>query len=974
MSAKRVMCAAWVIGVISLVPRGAALAQQPPILQPAVADANRWVVSLDGTWQFAPEGSKDFAPAPVPGFWGNTPQAKAHDWQAAMRWKSGTYRREFQVPAGMTGAVLEFDQLRWGGEVLVNGRSAGTYDLGHSPAVFDISRLIKPGTNVLEVHPHGWTTLERYQGKDQKIPIGAGNWFGIKEGGIPDDVTLRFYNGARIEPLRISPRVPGMTLSVSAQITAGNAPWQGTLAVQIVSDDGAKAITPVQRVGVRVDAGKQITLDIEPIQAPGALPWTPASPRLYRLVTWLEDAQGHTAAVRQDTFGFREVCMRDGGFHLNGKPYRLFGATELVMYKMLELMDDPAKFQNVQVKLFKGMNAVAFRSHQNPLPRKWLDLCDRAGIMVLSEFPNFPDVQRQSGQSPYEIPGYWENLQREARGIVAARFNHPSIIGWVVSNEGTTFGDWERQNLVPFVEKLDRSRLVMLSGDVTPQVADQHNFAGMWWGTYAEFVRAANDLARFYPDRLVGCTEYGQYGPGKRWYGPTDMKENSQQVQEDLARTLMEETEALRRARFGLIMPYSYGGGWFGPRAGESGWPADAAAPYQAMRNALSPLGVSIDFRRHVMAGSKIEVPVWVLSDADDAEGPVQVNLYLLDRQPGYDWNGETKGFGVLAQGDYTLKVHAWGGYQRPISLEIPDRPGQAYLAAAVHKKGQSQPAAISLRPLRIHPALPAPARHLKVGVIEKDGRIAKWLTDRGYEVVLAYGAPRPDVIVIGQGMLNDDRVRTHGGPLAKRVLVGGTRMVILEQCQWDAGVAQTDMKPILTGLTTAAMQTAVENLFPQAALEAATVTAPGTQPAERGDLAVGTDLDFQRLNGLDNIAMRVALVPTAQAARAADSKAPARLTPDAEKSAGAPPASQPAGSQAASQPEAWTSLLDGYGLKGDAPGWALAHRTYGKGEVFACQVPIVERLDKTDAASFDPTAERLLTFLIEGQLPGSAR
>lgn len=40
---------------------------------------------------------------------------------------------------------------------------------------------------------------------------------------------------------------------------------------------------------------------------------------------------------------------------------------------------------------------------------------------------------------------------------------------------------------------------------------------------------------------------------------------------------------------------------------------------------------------------------------------------------------------------------------------------------------------------------------------------------------------------------------------------------------------------------------------------------------------------------------------------------------------------------------------------------------TFEEGEVLACQIPLTGRVDRADAESYDPVAERLLVWLIEG-------
>jgi hypothetical protein len=937
------VCRACFIMLSTLLAAGFAAAQ--PTFTKQAPDPGAWTVSLNGTWEFTPPGADAARPVSVPGFWSPSPDPHQQQpaWKIASEWPSATYRRDFQLPDGMTGAVVEFDQLRWGGEVLANGRSAGKYDLGHSLVTFDVSGMIKPGVNKLEVRPRGYPALERWQGKHIQVPIGAGNWFGPKVGGIPDDVRLRLFKGALIDSLTITPHIAGPACDLATRVVAGPADWNGFLAVQVLTDDGAAAASPVMKVDVSAKAGQAAEAAFKNIACPGAALWWPEKPVLYRLVAWLEGPDGSVAAVRDDTFGFRETAWRDGHFYLNDRRYNLFGATEWVMGNILPMLDDKEQIQRVQVKLFRAMNGVAFRSHQNPLPRRLMDLYDRNGILLLCEFPNFPDVQRQDGQSPYEVPHYWENLQREIRGIIAARVNHPCIVGWVPSNEGTTFGDWERANLEPFVKSVDPTRLVLFSGDVTPDVADQHNFAGMWWGTQGESERAVLELARLNPNRITGCTEYGQFGGGKRWYGTRDRPEDPLEFQRDLSRILMEQTESMRRARFTIIMPYSYG--WHGRKAAETGRIQDAQEAYHALRNAISPLGVSIDCRRHAVAGTTIAVPVWAMSDSQDVKGPVEVTLCLLDRHPGYNWDGNVEQFKVLAKGSYSTQLAPWQAYHQVIQLPLPKHEAACFLAATVRPKDAPQPSAISLRALRIYPPLAPAKASLTVGVIEKDGRLEKWLKARGHRIVLTYGIPNPDVILVGEGMLYDERLRTWGAPITTRTR-NGARLVILEQHIWDATVLQTDLKVPLTGIQTVGQSSALENLFPEPSFAT----------------AVGQAIDFQRLNGLDSIALRVPLVAVEAATLASQPAATqpqaARLTPEAQATQSA----------AVSQPASvWAGLLLGYG-RGDKPGWAVAYRDFGKGQVFACQVPLTDRVCTENPSDFDPVAERLLAFLIEGE------
>ena len=909
-------------------------------------DARQWHALLSGTWQFAPEGSADFSPARVPGYWGSALRSRGIRGRDAIKLKSGTYRRDFQVPKAAAGAVLDFEAICWGGEVFVNGRPVGKHDLAFSPVSFDISGAVKPGANRLTVKPRGWTALERHKGKDVQIPVAAANWWGNKSGGIPGDVHVRSYVGARVDRLRIVTRSDGPACDLTARLTAGPRAWAGRLAAQVLSDGGDKALSPVTRADVRLKPGEARDVKVGTIAVPSAKLWWPESPTLYRMVVWLESGgDNRVASVLADTFGFREVAVKDGRFHLNNRPIALFGATRGLGLRQLEMLLRSQKlWDNHEVRLFRKMNGVAYRTHMTPIPRRCLDACDRAGFLLLPEFPNFPDVQCKGDESPYDLlPLYWKNLQREIRGIVADRFNHPSIIGWSASNEGNGFGDWERKHLVPFVKSVDPTRLVMLSADVTPDVADQHNFAGMWWGTHTDYEVAARKLAEAYPNAIIGNTEYGQFGSRSVSYG--NRKPGRAEVQTDKALLLMEQTEALRRARFDVIMPY---GTPFGRAHRMSGRDEDLSPGFHALRNALAPLAVSLDFsRRHARAGAPVKVPVWVMSDSEAAKGAVTVEVYLLDRHPGYDWDGKLKGLKVLSKGAFSASVAPWQARRELVALQTPKKGGHFTLAAVLRKKAEDKATAVSLRPLRVHGPLPPATRKRTVGVIEKGGRLTAWLESRGHRVILPYGGEKPNVIIIGEGRLYDTRLTQYGFSIANRVGVGGARMVVLEQSAWDAKMMQENMGQALDRVVAAPLQAAASALFPQ----------PGMAKT------VGSYRDNRRLNGVDHVGLRVCLLPSGTVA---SGQAPggAKLTGKAAERSEAPTA----------EANPWRPLISAFGRGGGKVDWALAHRRFGKGEVFACQVPLARRLDRTKETQFDPVAERLMAFLVEGDPPPIGR
>ncbi|MFH1024188.1 MAG: glycoside hydrolase family 2 TIM barrel-domain containing protein [Planctomycetota bacterium] len=903
-----------------------------PVFQKEAPDASRWKIDLGGTWELRAPDSDAWTPILVPGFWNSA----GADPKISMEWPNAFYRRSITLPPDASGTLLEFDSIRWGGEVRLNDISLGRHDLGYSGASFDGGTAVRPGENRLEIIPVGWKALPRHPTGDTMIPVGAANWFGMKQGGIPGEACLHLHRGAFLGAFRVTPHIAPASCDITAPVTAPREAFDGFVLAQILSADGAIALSSVQRQPLRIPAGGETVVTFKNIGIPRGPLWSPENPALLRACVWLE-REGKTAAVRDDTFGLRTVTIRNGTFLLNEKPIALHGTTPVWIFNDFDLLRDTEALERLQVTRFRAMNARVFRSHQDPLPRRWLDVCDRNGILVVCEFPNFPDVQvRPSGtlESPYERPGYWDTFQREARGLIRDRANHPCIVMWSASNEGNGFGDWERENLEPFVRREDPTRPVLLSADVTRDVADTHSFLGNWFGSEGDFERYIRDVALAYPGRLSGCTEYGQFQTSAARYGTRapEMK-NSPEAAEDEAVLVMEQTEALRRARCRIIMPFCF------PIKSEADWTPRPV--YHALRNALAPLGVSLSLmERHARAGRSLFLPVAVMSDAGDASGAVRVETLLLDRHPGFDWNGSRRNVRVLAEAAGETAIAPWECKSLAMTIPLPDAPGDYTLAALLRRKGSTNMESISFRPLRTYGPLPAPAMPLVIGVLEKEpsGPIAAFLLRRGHRVVPYAGGDKPDVIIIGEGMLNSSLIRQTQYSMVQRVR-HGTRLVLLEQGAWVPDVFEGGL---LSDLATKGLSNTVASLFPDEFLKH----------------AVGDASDFRRLNGVGGLGQRAALVPTASQGAGHAAFGNETANGKAPEANAANPAANP-----------WKPLVFSYrNIK--SPDWAVAYRRFEKGAVAACQIPLEERLNGATALLPDPVAERLLAFLMEENLP----
>jgi beta-galactosidase len=104
-----------------------------------------------------------------------------------------------------------------------------------------------------------------------------------------------------------------------------------------------------------------------------------------------------------------------------------------------------------------GFNAI--RTSHNPPSTAFLDACDRLGVVVIDEF--FDQWERQKNPDDYHLSfnDWWK---RDVESIIFRDRNHPSVILWSIGNEigehRTTRGVEIEKQLSDWVRQLDSTR------------------------------------------------------------------------------------------------------------------------------------------------------------------------------------------------------------------------------------------------------------------------------------------------------------------------------------------------------------------------------------------------------------------------------------------------------------------------------------------------------------------------------------
>ncbi len=414
----------------------------------------------------------------------------------------GWYRRTFRVPARWRGqrVILNFGAVSWAARVYVNGRLAGTHRGDYDAFSFDVTRLLRRGTNELMV---GYEDPIGAAGE----PIGkqiAGPPLGIRHtasSGIWQTVWLEPVAAEHLTGLDLTPDLGRDRLIVAA--TTARASRRARLVVDAMAG-GRVVASGHGRPGAAFSV---------PIAHPRL--WSPSDPYLYGLRVRIVDGSRTVDDVRS-YFGMRSISLGLVGgvtrILLNGRFVFQSGALDQGFWPdgVYTAPTDAALAFDIAAAKRLGFNLL--RKHVKIEPDRWYYWADRLGILVWQDMPNTPMFATHPS-----TPAGRAEFRRELAAIVTQLRSHPSIVTWVPFNEG--WGQFDPTGITEEVKRLDPSRLVdTQSGsanccDAIESPASDIRDAHMYLGPFA-----------VPPDRRASVV--GEYGgllpfqpPAHRWPG-----------------------------------------------------------------------------------------------------------------------------------------------------------------------------------------------------------------------------------------------------------------------------------------------------------------------------------------------------------------------------------------------------------------------------------------------------------------------
>lgn len=376
---------------------------------------------------------------------------------------TGAYQRSFHLDASSAGqqVLIKFDGVETYFEVYVNGQYVGFNKGSRLCAEFDISPFVQQGENLLSVRVLQWADSTYIEDQDM--------WW---MAGIFRDVYLIGQNNVHLHDVTLvttfDKHYCDAELKIDAVLHNLSTSAADGYRLQAQLFDGEHCVAQQWAEHLHIAAETRCSMAI-PVSQPRQ--WNAEHPALYQLLLTLYDSTGKVISVVPQRVGFRDICVRDGVFYVNGRYLKLHGVNRHDHDHRHGRAIDMARAER-DIILMKQHNINSVRTAHYPNDPRFYELCDIYGLFVMAEtdleshgFANVGDLSRITDDPRWEH-AYVERIERH----VMAQKNHPSIIMWSLGNE-SGYGCNIRA-MAARCKTLDPTRLIHYEEDRDAEVVD----------------------------------------------------------------------------------------------------------------------------------------------------------------------------------------------------------------------------------------------------------------------------------------------------------------------------------------------------------------------------------------------------------------------------------------------------------------------------------------------------------------------
>lgn len=345
------------------------------------------------------------------------------------------YQRDFELSTKnpQKRYLLQFGAVDYQCTVLVNGKQVGSHIGGYQAFTIDITDAVQKGTNeilltVIDPTDKG----NNPKGKQVLNPKGI---MYTATSGIWQTVWLEAVPRVYISGLKMTPDIDKGRLHLKIDI-AGN-PKDYTV------EASSPGLNPVQ-----ISAA---SANIE-LAVPDPHLWSPDDPHLYDLKVKLL-YKGKPIDEVSSYFGMRKIAITKDAegqerIFLNNKYIFNLGVLDQGFWPdglHTAPTDGALKFD---VETIKAMGFNTIRKHIKIEPLRWYYWCDKLGMLVWQDMP-YPANLSDEAKAEFT---------KESEENIKQLYNQPSIICWVLFNEG--WHRFDQENMAAKMATWDTSRLI----------------------------------------------------------------------------------------------------------------------------------------------------------------------------------------------------------------------------------------------------------------------------------------------------------------------------------------------------------------------------------------------------------------------------------------------------------------------------------------------------------------------------------
>ena len=427
----------------------------------------------------------------------------------------GWYRKTFEFSkTAERRTILHFDAVYNRSQVWLNGQSLGKHEGGYTPFEFDVTAMLRDGSNVLVV------TADNHLDSLTIPTIGSnpannGNVGWVNYGGITRKVYLKSVAEAYIRNTRVyaDPDLKRGGAEINIRAVINNASEKAEnfkIGLQFFKD-GKIVPAKVSTKPLKVDRHGEGIINAKAILSPKFTKlWDLDHPELYQVKVI---AGKDTQSV---TFGIRKVEVRDAKLYLNGRSIKYGGGNLVLDYpKFGSVVNDTIADKYLRMMKNGGMEFQRLTHY--PLPSEILEWADRNGMLIITEAGNW-GYQKTELSNPRLRKVYKQQLKE----MIEANWNHPSVIAYSVGNEYDSHipagVDWTR-DMFAFIQAIDSTRLkTVVSNKLNHEFGKAENEASY----YADFIctniydsilgieKTLQKIERLYPDKPILVSEWGK--------------------------------------------------------------------------------------------------------------------------------------------------------------------------------------------------------------------------------------------------------------------------------------------------------------------------------------------------------------------------------------------------------------------------------------------------------------------------------